>query len=190
MVMVMCLMATLTNPSRCARCGAPVVAGRPCCVAMQWEADKHPRAKNGRFGSGSGGQAAASGGGHHADPVIDGVLSKYFSGDELDALPRIVVATRVPDGATTDMEGYSVPGYGAVYVGNWSDAYRAAQGGNAEAQMKLAGVIAHEAWHVKNGTDESGAYDAEINKLRRIGAPNSMIDGVRRSARAAARGKR
>lgn len=29
-------------------------------------------------------------------------------------------------------------------------------------QLKLASVIVHEAWHLRNGMDEAGAYDAQL----------------------------
>ena len=45
---------------------------------------------------------------------------------------------------------------------------------DAEAIREIAGVLAHEEWHVRHGVDEAGAYDAQLRALLLAGAP---LDG-------------
>ena len=104
-----------------------------------------------------------------------------FSAEELATMPRVVLATVKPERTTTGTEGYAVPGYPVVYIAAWSDTYKAAEVGDRNAIIKLAGIIAHERAHVDRGSAEGPAYDAEILMLRRCGAPAAMIDGVRQA---------
>jgi hypothetical protein len=49
--------------------------------------------------------------------------------------------------------------------------------------LKLASIIVHEAWHFKNGPDEAGAYEAQLQFLvtRGPGSPAEIAEGVRRA---------
>jgi hypothetical protein len=49
--------------------------------------------------------------------------------------------------------------------------------------LKLASIIVHEAWHFKNGPDESGAYEAQLLFLvtRGAGSSQEIAEGVRRA---------
>ena len=47
--------------------------------------------------------------------------------------------------------------------------------------LKLASILVHEAWHFRNGRDESGAYEAQIVFLVGQGARPTTVQGVRRS---------
>ena len=51
---------------------------------------------------------------------------------------------------------------------------------------KLASVLAHEEWHIRNGADESGAYYAQLTTLLRLGVPpdNNVYRSVQRSMQA------
>jgi hypothetical protein len=51
------------------------------------------------------------------------------------------------------------------------------------AFIKLASIIIHEAWHVRHGQDERGAYLAQLLTLSRLGAgPGSDVyRGVHKS---------
>ena len=42
--------------------------------------------------------------------------------------------------------------------------------GDLEAIREIAGVLAHEEWHLKHGPDEEGAYDAQLTTLVFVGA--------------------
>lgn len=46
--------------------------------------------------------------------------------------------------------------------------------------LKLASIIVHEAWHFRNGPDEAGAYNAQIEFLAQRGG-SIEIAGVRRA---------
>lgn len=114
-----------------------------------------------------------------ADPIPRAL--SLFSAEELATMPRLVLATVKPERTTTGTEGYAVPGYPVVYIAAWSDTYKAAEAGDRNAIIKLAGIIAHECAHIDRGSAEGPAYDAEILMLRRCGAPAAMIDGVRQA---------
>jgi hypothetical protein len=46
-----------------------------------------------------------------------------------------------------------------------------------QALKMVASVIAHEAWHLKHGHDEKGAYEAQLMALNRLGlGPGSPIN--------------
>jgi hypothetical protein len=124
-----------------------------------------------------------------ADRVLREALS-FFSGQEVEQLPRIVLATVQTERTDRTTEGFTVPGYPVVYVAAWSETYKAAAGGDHTALIKLAAIIAHEATHVRLGPAERPAYEAEIGMLRRLEASPSMIDGVRRAMNAVAAGRR
>jgi hypothetical protein len=49
--------------------------------------------------------------------------------------------------------------------------------------LKLASIIVHEAWHIKNGPDEAGAYQAQLRflEVRGGGSPAEIAEGVRRA---------
>jgi len=51
---------------------------------------------------------------------------------------------------------------------------------------KLASVLMHEEWHIRNGSDESGAYYAQLTTLLRLGVPpdNNTYRSVQKSMQA------
>lgn len=44
------------------------------------------------------------------------------------------------------------------------------QCGDLDAIREIAGVLAHEEWHLRHGADEEGAYDAQLTALLFVGA--------------------
>ncbi len=42
--------------------------------------------------------------------------------------------------------------------------------GDLDAIREIAGVLAHEEWHLRHGPDEEGAYDAQLTMLSFVGA--------------------
>jgi len=66
-----------------------------------------------------------------------------------------------------------------IFVNVRSDKYKRAMKGDAIA---LAGVIAHEAWHVTHGFAEAPAYLEQLRVLRVLGATKSDIRAVERAA--------
>jgi hypothetical protein len=189
-------MAILTNvyvlPSRC-DCGAPlsVRSAQPWCGGCgvvrlaQFDKAKHPRGTDGRFGSGQSGPKPPSAA--DTDPTIQRAM-KWLTDQEREDMPRIVLQPHRPDGVGENVEGYHVPDYPVVYVGTWSDTWVSASRGDRDAEMKLAGVLIHEATHVTNGSSESAAYTAQIKALRRMGASELIIERVEQAKRTVARG--
>lgn len=57
---------------------------------------------------------------------------------------------------------------------------------NSDPLKKLASVLMHEEWHIRNGSDESGAYYAQLTTLLRLGVPpdNNTYRSVQRSMQA------
>jgi hypothetical protein len=49
--------------------------------------------------------------------------------------------------------------------------------------LELASIIVHEAWHIKNGPDEAGAYQAQLRflEVRGGGSAAEIAEGVRRA---------
>ena len=39
-----------------------------------------------------------------------------------------------------------------------------------EPLIKLASILVHEEWHIRNGPDEAGAYEAQLRTLFKLGA--------------------
>jgi len=68
----------------------------------------------------------------------------------------------------------------SIAAATYSDA-RDRQTKNYQCVLKLASVIVHEVWHLKNGASETGAYNAQLAFLMaNQGALEQMTD-VRRS---------
>src|SRR5688572_31105414 len=42
--------------------------------------------------------------------------------------------------------------------------------GNRNALRKLASILVHEEWHLRHGSDEEGAYSAQLTTLTMLGA--------------------
>jgi hypothetical protein len=60
------------------------------------------------------------------------------------------------------------------------------QCGDLDALKRLASVLVHEEWHVLNGSDQLGAYDAQLMALRLMhaGPGHPVYQGVARSRKA------
>jgi hypothetical protein len=60
--------------------------------------------------------------------------------------------------------------------------------GDFNAARKLASILVHEEWHVRNGPDEEGAYAAQLITLMRLGAgPGNPVYAEVARSRAAVR---
>ena len=93
---------------------------------------------------------------------------------------------RPPGGVSRNAEAFRVRDPDTIYLITSSDAFKAAQRGHREIGhkagcKKIASIIVHEEWHVKNGSDEQGAYLAQITALTAMHAESSVITGVRLS---------
>ena len=54
---------------------------------------------------------------------------------------------------------------------------------DVDAIREIAGVLAHEEWHILHGNSEEGAYDAQLSALLLVGAPldGALFHKVKRS---------
>jgi hypothetical protein len=103
-------------------------------------------------------------------------------------MPRIELVDTPPIGASAQVEAYVLRGDRTIYLVTSSRAFQEAQRtretcGDVNALRKLASILAHEAWHVKNGPDERGAYLEQLTTLTWLGVnPGSgLYIGVMRS---------
>lgn len=71
-----------------------------------------------------------------------------------------------------------------IYINSFTDTYKAAKRGDEEAQRKLAAQLAHENAHIYSKhppltpEDEGAAYEAQIDRLRKLGASDKTIKEV------------
>jgi hypothetical protein len=100
-----------------------------------------------------------------------------------DQIPRIVVAkTRPPEVSPRaeawiqcDGDGVAQP---VIYVAADTYTYLDALREDRQALIKLAGILAHEQWHIRHGLDEVGAYEAELVVMLHLHASNIQLTGV------------
>ena len=90
-------------------------------------------------------------------------------------LPPIEFVESVPPGVSASAEGFVRPGHGTIYLITSAPAFRRARAstylcGATDALKKLASIIVHEEWHIRHGSDENGAYQAQLMTLTRLGA--------------------
>jgi hypothetical protein len=93
---------------------------------------------------------------------------------------------RPPGGVSPNAEAFRVRNPDTIYLITSAEAFRSAQRGERERGYlagcrKLASIVVHEEWHVKHGSDEQGAYLAQISALGAMHAESAVITGVRRA---------
>ena len=105
--------------------------------------------------------------------------------------PILLVDTRPPD-VDARAEAFVRTGTEAIYVLTSSATFRRAQQaqykcGELNAVRKIASMLVHEEWHVRNGSDERGAYDAQLMALTVMGARQGtpVYAGVERAMKVA-----
>jgi len=79
-----------------------------------------------------------------------------------------------PAGSSRNVEGFVTHDPGTIHVLTSSAVFRDAAAsrshcGAREALAKIASIIVHEEWHLRNGADERGAYQAQLTALAAIG---------------------
>jgi hypothetical protein len=118
-------------------------------------------------------------------PVVEALRLLGWSGDDV---PRIeLVATKPPDATATadafvrfNENGSAMP---IVYVRTDTTVYREAAEQDYQALVRLAGILAHERWHVRHGQDEIGAYTAQISIMEYLHANSMHLAQIRRALR-------
>jgi hypothetical protein len=110
-----------------------------------------------------------------------------LAGPRAAGLP-IALAASPPDTASSGLEAWTIYGEDGrpsqIFVYTESEAFRCANRQptpNWQCQLKLASVIVHEAWHIKNGRDEAEAYVAQLAFLIWNRAAPEVIAGVSRT---------
>jgi hypothetical protein len=119
------------------------------------------------------------------EPLASAVMLLGWSGAEV---PRIeVVGARPTDGTATaeawvrfETNGQALP---VIYVRSDTEVYRDALGKDYQALVRLAGVLAHERWHLGHGLDEVGAYTAQLSAMEYLHANTVRLAEVRRALR-------
>lgn len=98
--------------------------------------------------------------------VLTGIRPRYVS--------ELAEAWTVRDPAT---------GQGLVVIYTGSATFRCAMPPEQKRQcvIKLASILMHEAWHLKYGSDERHAYDAQLTFLELQGGSGQLISSVRRA---------
>jgi hypothetical protein len=89
-------------------------------------------------------------------------------------MPRIELLDLAPPEASVGAEAFVRQN--TIYMITSSSAFQTALHSRAEctpsvAMRKLASILAHEAWHVRNGADEKSAYEHQLITLIQLGLP-------------------
>jgi hypothetical protein len=96
-------------------------------------------------------------------------------------LPPIEVLEQRPPGVSVNAVAFSDRSKGTIYLLASGPAFQTAQSAQShrahrgrclelEALKTIAGIIAHEEWHLRHGPDERGAYHAQLLEMVRLGA--------------------
>jgi hypothetical protein len=97
-----------------------------------------------------------------------------------DRLPPIKVVDIAPPYASRNAQGFVNRQEGAIYLVASAPAFRIAEAAERayrtrglcverQALKMIASIIVHEEWHLRHGSDESGAYRAQLIALSRLG---------------------
>ena len=103
--------------------------------------------------------------------------------------PRIVLTSERPATRSPGVDGWTVNGEDGkgyqIFVYTRSRTFQCASGGQDANRclLKLASVIVHEAWHLKNGPDEAAAYTAQEAFLEFNHASPALITEIRQARR-------
>lgn len=108
-----------------------------------------------------------------AETVV--VCALALLGRSEQRFPPVQFVEKVPAGVSQLAEGYAryTEPRIVLVTSTWAFAKaRMARDrcGEVEAIREIAGVLAHEEWHVIHGPDEQGAYDAQLIALVYVGA--------------------
>jgi hypothetical protein len=115
----------------------------------------------------------------------------------VDSFPPIEFVAHRPQYVSVNADAYVPIGDSRIYLITTSRAFVRARRalyrcGELDALRKIASVLVHEEWHVRNGSDEEGAYAAQLTTLVSLdaGPGNPVYTEVTRSMRARLRRSR
>ena len=112
---------------------------------------------------------------HHAAQLEIGVSHI----EVLDAKPADASPT-VEGWVRFNADGSALP---IVYISADTHVYRDAVGHDYQALVRLAGILAHERWHLRHGRDEVGAYTAQLSTMEYLHANTMHLAEIRRALR-------
>ena len=91
------------------------------------------------------------------------------------SMPRIELIDVAPAEVSAGAEAFVRRDTATIYLITSSPVFRDAQSRDgctpSFAIRKLASILAHEEWHVRNGPDEKGAYHHQLITLIQLGLP-------------------
>jgi hypothetical protein len=113
-------------------------------------------------------------------------------GRSAESFPPIVVLEARPPAVSADADAFTRRGDSTIYLLATSPSFQTARTaiykcGQYDALRKLASVLVHEEWHIRNGTDEEGAYAEQLRTLASLnaGPGHPIYRGVARSMKVA-----
>lgn len=100
--------------------------------------------------------------------------------------PIVLIDTRPPD-VTATAEAFVRRNPDTIYLITSTPTFRAAHAGHRDALQKVASILVHEDWHIRNGPDERRAYETQLMTLLSLGVGEGrpVFAEVRRSMRLA-----
>jgi hypothetical protein len=109
--------------------------------------------------------------------------------------PAVQFVEKAPVGVSPWAEAYVLTSEKRVVLITSTWAFRAAREAHyecarTEALQQIAGVLAHEEWHVRHGLDEADAYDAQLTALTSVGAGPLLLQSVVRAKLRVVKGRR
>ena len=116
------------------------------------------------------------------------VCALTLLGRTAQSFPAVQFIEKVPVGVSPSAEAYVLAEGRRIVLISSTWAFRVAehaqnQCGQIDAIRQIAGVLAHEEWHVRHGPDEEGAYDAQLTALTSVGAGPMLFNSVMRAKR-------
>lgn len=91
-------------------------------------------------------------------------------------MPPIELLDVRPPDVSANAEAFVRRDPDRIFLLTCTEVFRDAQLRKRDAVRKLASILVHEEWHVKNGADEAGAYHAQLAELLRQGeAPDRYL---------------
>jgi hypothetical protein len=107
------------------------------------------------------------------------------------SFPAVEFVEHVPLGVSASAQGYALYTEARIVLVTSTSAFTEARRatdrcGNVVALREIAGVLAHEEWHVRHGPDEQGAYDAQLIALLSVdaGQDSPLFHSVMRAKQA------
>lgn len=102
------------------------------------------------------------------------------------AIAPIALVASAPPEASRNVEGFVTRNPDTIHIVTSTAVFRDALGDpftalRKAACRKLASIIVHEEWHLLHGSDEQGAYEAQLMALQALGADSATMTTVRQS---------